>query len=85
MRICSQCKHLRHRAKQNNLREHDLLMHVLQGTLPTSHKRLEPFRAGCRVAEPSLHHKSCRCHSILEQFGSGPGSSEADLIGVVNR
>ena len=65
-------KHLRYLLKQNRLHEHNLLLHVLQGTLPTSHNGIEEACSACGSLDASLKHKLWKCPAVSARLGPIP-------------
>ena len=72
-------KHLKGLVKQNRLRDHNLLLHALQGTLPTSHNGVEEVCSACGGPDASLKHKLWRCPAVRERFGPIPEVWEMSL------
>ncbi|OLP89026.1 hypothetical protein AK812_SmicGene29548 [Symbiodinium microadriaticum] len=78
-RLVQAAQHKTGLVKQNRLRDHNLLLHALQGTLPTSHNGVEEVCSACGGPDASLKHKLWRCPAVRERFGPIPEVWEMSL------
>ena len=61
--------HLASLLKGQKLKERNLLLHVLQGTLATSDTGVEVTCPGCGIEMPTLLHKLWLCPAVVEAVG----------------
>ena len=72
-------RHLAYLLKAQKLQEHNTLMHVLQGSLPTAENGLELVCSGCGIERPTLCHKLWRCPAVIQAIGPPPPAWERHL------